>query len=99
MLPGVGALLQDLSARRQDHHHESLEHTHVAGWVDRVDDRSGTLNVHRDPGVRWDVDALELKQEPADGHRAVHRNRIPPQRFAAVGFQRSSRGGGEHTGR
>src|SRR5438477_4549904 len=52
------------------------------------------LNFHRDFGVRWDVHALELKQESPHGHRALHLGRSFPDSLAAVRLERPSRGGG-----
>src|SRR2546426_4661980 len=95
MVAGVGALLEDGAARRQDHHAEPVENTGVTRFVDRIDNRVGTLNVDRDLCVRWYVDPLQLKRETADRYPALHRAGILPDRLAPVGLQRPSGRHGE----
>src|SRR5260370_30486767 len=91
MVPGISALLEDGYAGRQDHNTEAIENAGIAGFVDRLDDGVGTLDIDRDPGVWRDVDPLRLKQETPDGHGALHRDGIFPNRLAAVGLQRPTR--------
>ena len=90
MLSGIGALLEDFAVRRLDHHAETVENTDVTRFVDGVDDGVRPLNINRDPCVSWDVDALELKQEPAHGHSAFDSCCSFPHRVTAVGLQRPS---------
>jgi len=95
VVAGVGALLEDGAATRQDHHAEPIEHPGVARFVDGIDHRMGTLNVDGDLRVRWNVDPLQLKQEAADRYRAFHRDGILPDRLTAVGLERPRGRGGE----
>ena len=95
MLSGIGALVEDGAAWRQNLHGEAIENTGITGCVDRIDDGVGTLNIHGDLCVRRDVDPFQLKQETTDRNRALHRGGISPDRLPAVGFQRASGRRGE----
>src|SRR5205807_3062766 len=89
----------DTAARRQDHHTESVKDTDVTGLVDGVDHRMRAFDVDRDLCVRRDIPAFELKQETADGHRAVHRYRIFPDGLSTVGPERPCGGRRKNTRR
>src|SRR5437899_9977634 len=90
MLSGVAALLEDSAVRRLDRHAETVEDTDVTRFVDWVDDGVRPLNINRDPCVSGDVDALELIQEPAHGHRAFDSRCSFPYGLTAICLQRPS---------
>jgi hypothetical protein len=85
---GIITLLEHFSIRRFDRHAEAIEDSDVTRSVNGVDHRVRLLHVNREPGVRWDVDALLLKEEATDRNSGLHRVRTSPDHLSPVSLER-----------